>query len=161
MKSPGPANRALDVGQSQRTIAMVYSPHPHGIARWSVRLIAAEAVKRKLVPQVGRKTICILLQSHELKPWREKMWCVAGLDEVHITRMDDVLRIYEKPISWIEPVVCVDEEPVVLHADVRPSRPERPGRIARRDCAYERRGTDQRILRCPSIGSAALHQATW
>lgn len=64
--------RALDVGQSQRIIAMVCSPPPRGIARWSVRLIATEAVKRKLVPQVGRETIRILLQSHELKPWREK-----------------------------------------------------------------------------------------
>ncbi len=64
--------RALDAGQSQRIIAMVCSPPPQGRARWSVRLIATEAVKRKLAPQVGRETIRILLQSHELKPWREK-----------------------------------------------------------------------------------------
>jgi putative transposase len=64
--------RAPDAGQSQRIIAMVCSPPPRGIARWSVRLIATEAVKRKLAPQVGRETIRILLQSHELKPWREK-----------------------------------------------------------------------------------------
>jgi hypothetical protein len=42
------------------------------MARWSVRLIASEAVKWKLAPQVGRETIRILLESHELKPWREK-----------------------------------------------------------------------------------------
>jgi hypothetical protein len=35
----------------------------------------------------------------------------------------------------------VDEKPVVLHADVRPPRPMRPGQIARRDSEYERRGT--------------------
>jgi hypothetical protein len=50
---------------------MVCGPPPQGRARWSVRLIATEAVKRKLAPQVGRETIRILLQSHELKPWRE------------------------------------------------------------------------------------------
>src|SRR5271168_1741953 len=60
--------RALDVGQSQRIIAMVCGSPPPGQARWSVRLIATEAVKRKLVPEVGRETIRI----HELKPWREK-----------------------------------------------------------------------------------------
>ena len=60
--------RVLDVGQSQRIIAMVCSPPPQGIARWSVRLIATEAVKRKLAPQMGRETIRILLQGHELKP---------------------------------------------------------------------------------------------
>jgi transposase len=64
--------RTLDVGQSQRIIAMVCGLPPPGIARWSVRLMATEAVKRKLAPQVGRETIRILLPSHELKPWREK-----------------------------------------------------------------------------------------
>jgi putative transposase len=52
--------RALDAGQSERIIAMVCSPPPEGQARWSVRLIATEAVKRKLVPGVGRETIRIL-----------------------------------------------------------------------------------------------------
>ena len=51
---------------------MVCGSPPKGMARWSVRLIAEEAVKRKLTPQVGRETIRILLQSHDLKPWREK-----------------------------------------------------------------------------------------
>ena len=64
--------RVLDAGPSQRIIAMVCSQAPAGRARWSVRLIAQEAVQRKLVPRVGRETIRILLQHHELKPWREK-----------------------------------------------------------------------------------------
>jgi len=68
---PGKA-RALDTGQSQRIIAMACGPPPPGQARWSVRLIAQQAVKRKLVRRVGRETIRILLQSHDLKPWREK-----------------------------------------------------------------------------------------
>jgi transposase len=35
----------------------------------------------------------------------------------------------------------MDEKPVVLHADVRPPRPMRPGRIMRRDSEYKRCGT--------------------
>ena len=31
-----------------------------------------EAVKRRLAPRVGRETIRVLLQHHDLKPWREK-----------------------------------------------------------------------------------------
>ena len=62
----------LEASQKQRIIAMVCSDPPAGRARWTVRLIAEEAVKRKLLPRVGRETIRILLQSHELKPWREK-----------------------------------------------------------------------------------------
>lgn len=69
------------------------------------------------------------------------MWCVAELNEAYIARMEDVLKVYEMPLSERTPVVCVDEKPVVLHADVRPARPIRPGHIMRRDCEYERRGT--------------------
>ena len=64
--------RLLDDGQEQRLIAMVCSNPPEGRARWTVRLVAEEAVKRKLVPRVGRETIRMLLLSHDLKPWREK-----------------------------------------------------------------------------------------
>jgi len=69
------------------------------------------------------------------------MWCVADLDEEYIARMEDVLAIYEKPLSERAPVVCIDEKPVVLHADIRPALPMRPGRVARPDCEYQRCGT--------------------
>lgn len=39
------------------------------------------------------------------------MWCVAELDEAYIGKMEDVLAVYEKPLSSAEPVVCVDEKP--------------------------------------------------
>jgi transposase len=68
---PGAA-QMLDDTQKQKLIAMVCSSPPEGRARWTVRLVAEEAVKRKLVPRVGRETIRILLLSHDLKPWREK-----------------------------------------------------------------------------------------
>ncbi len=66
------AEPLLEKSQKQRIIAMVCSEPPEGYARWTVRLVAEQAVKRKLVPQVGRETVRILLLSHDLKPWREK-----------------------------------------------------------------------------------------
>jgi transposase len=63
---------ALDQQQQQRIVAVVCSPPPEGRARWTVRLLTEEVIKRKLVPNVGRETIRVLLESHELKPWREK-----------------------------------------------------------------------------------------
>jgi hypothetical protein len=69
------------------------------------------------------------------------MWCVAKLDEEYIRRMEDVLKLYEKPISEEEPVVCIDEKPVVLHQDIRTPLPARPGHLARRDYEYKRCGT--------------------
>ena len=68
---PGAAE-VLDESQKQGLIAMVCSSPPEGRARWTVRLVAEEAVQRKLVPQVGRETIRMLLLSQDLKPWREK-----------------------------------------------------------------------------------------
>jgi putative transposase len=75
---PG-AKPILDDNQRQRIIAMVCSDPPEGRARWTVRLIAEEAVKRKLVSRVGREAIRILLLHHDLQPWREKMWWCAGI----------------------------------------------------------------------------------
>ena len=69
------------------------------------------------------------------------MWCVAELDEEYIAKMEDVLALYERPYRSAEPVVCLDEKPVSLHADVRPCRPLRPGHVAKRDNEYKRGGT--------------------
>jgi transposase len=70
-RRPG-AKPLLSESEKQRIVAMVCSDPPEGRARWTVRLIVEEAVKRKLVPRAGRETIRILLESHDLKPWREK-----------------------------------------------------------------------------------------
>jgi hypothetical protein len=71
--APRPGQKPMmDVEQGQRIIAMVCGPPPAGRARWTVRLTAQEAVKRKLVGHVAPETVRILLQSHDLKPWREK-----------------------------------------------------------------------------------------
>src|ERR1039458_9276212 len=87
------------------------------------------------------------------------MWCVGRLDEEYIDRMEDVLKTYEKPLSEREPVICVDEKPVVLHEDTRDHRlfvhakpvvlhedtrppiPMQPRQVTRRDYEYKRCGT--------------------
>ena len=69
------------------------------------------------------------------------MWCVAELDEEYIRRMEDILAVYEKPLNEREPVVCVDEKPVMLHQEIRPPQAMRPGQVARRDGEYQRCGT--------------------
>ena len=69
------------------------------------------------------------------------MWCVAELDEKYMVHMEDVLEVYEKPYDPKQPVVCLDEKPIALHADVRPASPAAPGREARRDNEYKRCGT--------------------
>jgi hypothetical protein len=55
--------------------------------------------------------------------------------------MEDVLDLYEEPYDPQYPTVCLDEKPVVLHADVQPPVPVAPGRPERVDDEYERKGT--------------------
>jgi hypothetical protein len=69
------------------------------------------------------------------------MWCVAELNEEYIAKMEDVLEVYERPYDPAEPVVCLDEKPIMLHADVRTASPAKPGREARQDNEYKRNGT--------------------
>ena len=68
---PGAA-ALLETSQRQRIIALACSDPPEGRARWTVRLLVEEAVKRGLAPRVGRETVRVLLLHHDLKPWREK-----------------------------------------------------------------------------------------
>jgi hypothetical protein len=69
------------------------------------------------------------------------MWCVPELNEEYVSRMEDLLELYERPQNPSEPVLCLDEKPVPLHAEVRPASPAKPGREARRDSEYSRCGT--------------------
>jgi putative transposase len=64
--------KLLNKKQESQLIAMVCSDPPEGYARWSVRLITEQAVKRKIVKQISRETVRRTLRDHELKPWREK-----------------------------------------------------------------------------------------
>ena len=64
----------------------------------------------------------------------------CGADESYIERMEDLLRLYAKPLNKREPVVCFDEKSVQLKEDLFPRQLPRPGRHARRDHEYIRRG---------------------
>lgn len=69
------------------------------------------------------------------------MWCVGEINADYVERREDVLATYEKPGSPAEPVICLDEKPVSLHAEVREPIPAQPGSPAKRDSEYKRCGT--------------------
>ena len=37
------------------------------------------------------------------------MWCVATFAEAYIELIEDVLKVYEKPLTALVPVICLDE----------------------------------------------------
>ncbi len=55
--------------------------------------------------------------------------------------MEDVLRLYARKLDPEEPVVCLDERPVVLREDARRGQPMAPGKLTRTDYEYVRCGT--------------------
>ncbi len=54
--------------------------------------------------------------------------------------MEDVLDVYQRPFDPVHPVVCMDEQPIQLHAEVREPIPAQPGRPDRHDFEYTRNG---------------------
>jgi len=54
--------------------------------------------------------------------------------------MEEVLDLYEEPYDPKYPVVCFDEMPYQMVAEKRTPVPAKPGRVARYDYEYERRG---------------------
>jgi hypothetical protein len=55
--------------------------------------------------------------------------------------MEDVLEVYQRPHDPAYPVVCVDETSKQLIAETRVPIAAKPGRPARHDYEYERKGT--------------------
>lgn len=58
-----------------------------------------------------------------------------------VWRMEEILDLYEKPYDPTSPVVCFDERPCRLLSEVRDPLPVKPGKPARFDSEYRRRGT--------------------
>lgn len=71
----------------------------------------------------------------------EKQWCFPTLTPQFLARMEDVLALYAQPYDPQHPVVCFDEKSKQLLAPARPVLSAQPGRPARYDYEYERRGT--------------------
>ena len=55
--------------------------------------------------------------------------------------MEDVLEVYTRPQDPECPVVCLDETSKQLVGETRVPIPAKPGRLARHDYEYERKGT--------------------
>lgn len=58
--------------QAHRIVALACSEPPRGYVRWTERLLAQEAPRRKIVPRIGKTSVGEILRGHRLKPWREK-----------------------------------------------------------------------------------------
>ena len=68
--------------------------------------------------------------------------------------MEDVLDLYEEPYDPMPPVVCFDESPKQLIAELHKPLPLEPGTPARYDTEYERNGICNLMMPLVSLSAA-------
>src|SRR5581483_3306534 len=51
-----------------------------GRSRWTLQLLANELIRLVDVETISREAVRRRLEESELKPWREKVWCIPKVD---------------------------------------------------------------------------------
>jgi DDE superfamily endonuclease len=72
-------------------------------------------------------------------------------DGEYVWRMEDVIQTYLLPYDARRPVVCFDEASRQLFGEVRPPQLAGPGRPAKVDYEYERKGTCNLFMMCEPL----------
>lgn len=81
------------------------------------------------------------------------MWCIPEVSAEYVAAMEDVLDLYEEPYDEKRPMVCFDESPQQLIAEVRERIPATPGHAERFDVEYKRNGVrDLMMISEPKLG---------
>jgi hypothetical protein len=87
-----------------------------------------------------------------LKPHLVKMWCIPPEANAEFAwRMEDVLSVYKLPYDPERPLVCMDETSKQLIAESRQPEGVAPGKVARQDYEYERKGTCNLFMFCEPL----------
>ena len=69
------------------------------------------------------------------------MWCIPPeQDAAFVAAMEEILEVYKRPYDARRPVVCMDEQPKQLIAEVSAPRAVAPRQPARSDYEYVREG---------------------
>ena len=74
-------------------------------------------------------------------------------DAEFAAQMEEVLDLYARPYDAQTPLACMDEQPAPLIGETRVPVPAAPGRPARADYEYERKGTAAAFLFTEPLGS--------
>jgi len=80
------------------------------------------------------------------------MWCIGKITAEYRERMYALCDLYARPYDPQEPVVCLDEKSSQLLACSRPDLALRPGREAKQDYEYVRRGTRNLFVAVEPLG---------
>jgi hypothetical protein len=91
----------------------------------------------------------------------KKGWCLPGDPSAEfVAAMEDVLEVYHRPYDAEYPVVCMDECSKQLIGEVREPLPPQPGRVAKQDSEYERKGTVNVFMAVEPLAGQRTTQVT-
>ncbi len=85
------------------------------------------------------------------------MWCIGSLTEEYRSRMYALLELYARPMSHIEPVICIDEKSLQLIGHSRAPLPMDSRSPEKMDYEYVRHGTTNLFVAVePKAGQRTL-----
>jgi len=91
-------------------------------------------------------------KKNDIRPWIIEVWCLPPeANAAFVWRMEDVITTYQLPYDPQYPVVCFDEACKQLFGEVRPPQAAEPGRPARQDYEYERKGVCHQLVLCEPL----------
>jgi transposase len=136
-----PEKRKVTGEQEAQLIALACTEAPTGRSQWSIEILRKRAIKLRIVEEVGRETIRLVLRRNELKPWLTKRFCIPPeANEEFVASMEDVLDVYQRPYDPRFPQVCMDEGNKQLLGEVREPIPMTSDKPKREDNEYKREG---------------------
>jgi hypothetical protein len=100
-------------------VASACSTPPAGRVRWTLELLAGEVVRLTGHDSLSRETVRRRLAENDLKPWREKMWCIPRMGGEFVARRADVLDLYAEKPDPNFPLVCCNESSIQTLGEVR------------------------------------------
>lgn len=88
------------------------------------------------------------------------MWCIQRITPKFRKRMYDLLDLYEEPYNPQKPIIGLDEKPKQLIEDSRTPIQIKPGKIAKQDYEYIRRGKANIFMAVEPKGGKRVTQVT-
>jgi len=73
--------------EEAQLIAVCCSKPPEGRSRWTLKLLSEKLVSLEVIDTVSSQTIGRVLEKNELKPWRNKEWCIPEANADFVCHM--------------------------------------------------------------------------
>jgi len=138
---PRPRRCRKLVGKSRAWLmATAYSTSPEGRATWAMHLLADRLIELNVVNTISDEPVRVELES-ELNLRQPEQWCIPTANSAFVSRLEDILELYQAPFDPKKPVVTFDERRVQLISKTLRPFPARPGSPERYDHEHHREGT--------------------